>query len=143
MPAGMPARLGHLTPYGRKAVAKRAKYGNLKVEVGGIKFASVKEGRRYSQLKMLEEAGHIRGLTLQTVYPLTSNGVQVCKYLADFDYEEALRPDGSPWRGLPPRDGEAVTWAVVTEDAKGVQTPEFKLKSKMFTACYGRSIRLT
>jgi hypothetical protein len=84
--------------------------------VNGIVFASKAESRRYCQLKMLEQAGHIRKLELQPVYNIVINTVLVCKYVADFRYfEGALR---------------------VVEDVKGVETREFKIKRKLVQALY-------
>ena len=42
-----------------------SKYRNVKTEVDGILFASKKEARRYSELKLLERAGEIAHLELQ------------------------------------------------------------------------------
>lgn len=40
------------------------KYKNRKVTVDGIKFDSMKEARRYKELKLLERGGAITGLVL-------------------------------------------------------------------------------
>jgi hypothetical protein len=98
------------------------KYRNVPTEVEGIRFASKAEAKRYVELRWLERAGEVSGLELQKRYPLVgADGIKVAVYVADFDY---LNPDGE----------------LVTEDVKGVQTPEFKLKSKLFEAQYGRKI---
>jgi hypothetical protein len=100
------------------------KYRNTPTEVDGIRFASKREAVRYSQLKLLEQAGEIKELSLQPRFPLHVNNKLVCTYVADFFYVDA-------------RTDEAVI-----EDAKGVQTPEFKLKSKLFRAVLGQEIQL-
>lgn len=97
------------------------KYRNRKVEVDGITFASVKEGRRYSELKLLERAGKIHDLKLQPSFKLEVNGKKVCSYVADFSYVE-------PGRG------------VVVEDVKGVRTPVYQIKAKLFRAIYGMEV---
>jgi dsDNA-binding SOS-regulon protein len=65
-----------------------SKYGAVRTEVDGISFASKKEARRYSELKLLERAGEIADLQLQPRFPLTVNGVRVCTYVADFQYRD-------------------------------------------------------
>lgn len=97
-----------------------SKYGAIRTEVDGITFASKKEARRYGELRLLERAGEIGALTLQPRYPLKVNGKLICTYVADFEYY--------------PADPEK---AKVVEDAKGVRTPVFALKAKLFEALHG------
>lgn len=108
--------------------AKSPKYRNKVTERDGHRFDSKKEADRYAALCLLETAGRVRGLNLQVQYPLTVNGSLVCKYRADFVYEE-LQRDGS--------------WAWVTEDVKGYKTPLYKLKKKLMRACHGIEVRET
>lgn len=101
------------------------KFRNVPVEIDGIRFASKAEGRRYSELKLLERAGEIRHLELQRRYQLTAfDGTKVAVYVADFDYTER-------------RTGQHVT-----EDVKGIATPTFKLKAKLFEGQFGRKITI-
>ena len=51
---------------GRRGV----KLGNKKTVVDGIEFDSAKEARRYSELKLLQQAGEISELELQRVFEL-------------------------------------------------------------------------
>lgn len=103
---------------------KRAhKYSAQATVVDGVKFASKKEAKRYTELKQLEAAGAISGLRLQTRFPLRVNDVLICTYVADFVYVEA---------GLP-----------VVEDCKGVRTPVYKIKAKLMQAVHGITIRET
>ena len=44
---------------------KLNKMRNIRIEIDGIKFQSIKEGKRYSDLKMLVRAGLITGLEVQ------------------------------------------------------------------------------
>jgi hypothetical protein len=98
------------------------KYRNTPTVVDGIRFASKREATRYAHLKLLERAGAITDLRLQPRYPMTVNGLHVCTYVGDFEFVENGR--------------------TITEDAKGVKTAEFILKSKMFHALYGREVQL-
>lgn len=100
-------------------LASRHKYGAKATTVDGIRFASKFESERYGYLKSLERAGVIRSLQLQPRYKLAVNGILICTYVADFSYE---------------REGTDGNWTSVVEDAKGVETPEFKLKKKLMQA---------
>ncbi len=100
------------------------KYGNTKTVYKGIKFDSKKEAARYHDLLLLKLAGEISDLQLQYKYPIVIGGVKICTYIADFTYMD--------------KDGNKIT-----EDSKGVQTPEFRLKKKLMLACYGITIKLT
>lgn len=101
------------------------KYRNIPTEVDGIRFASKAEARRYNELKLLMRAGEISSLELQKRYPLeATDGTKLGTYVADFDY----------------LDAKSATH--VTEDVKGVATPVFKLKAKLFRAQYGREIKI-
>lgn len=99
------------------------KYGAIRTQVDGHKFASKAEARRYSQLRNMERAGEIADLELQPKFPLTIGGMKVATYIGDFRYVVPL------------------TGQVVTEDVKGVKTPVYKLKAKMVKAIYGVEIR--
>lgn len=63
-----------------QAEPKRAKYGNRRVEIDGIKFDSQKEANYYQRLKMLQKAGELRLVLLQVPFILPGN----IKYYADF-----------------------------------------------------------
>jgi len=71
---------------------KRPKYGNIKIEIDGIVFDSVRESQRYTELKLLEQSGLISGLKLQEVFVLAPSVVlhgrkkPVLRYVADFQY---------------------------------------------------------
>jgi hypothetical protein len=67
---------------------KANKYSNIKVEIDGHRFDSKREGRRYEQLKLLETARRIRSLTVHPSFDLAVNGEHICKYTADFAYED-------------------------------------------------------
>jgi len=97
-------------------MGKASKYRNKKTEVDGILFDSRKEALRYKELRLLEKAGEIRGLTLQKRYDFEISGIKLGFYKADFVYNEGSR--------------------AVVEDVKGVKTPVYRLKKKLMKAIY-------
>lgn len=94
----------------------RGKYGNMRTVVDGFEFQSKAEAARYSQLKLLQKTGHIRGLELQPAFPVVIGGKKVCTYRADFAYFDREER--------------------VVEDVKGCKTPLYKLKKKLVEALY-------
>ena len=116
------------TVYNPKRRGSRPKYGNKKVTVQGIKFDSKWESERYLSIKSLELAGRVRNLELQVRFALEVNGQKICTYIADFRYE---------------KENANGDWETIVEDAKGVETPEFKLKKKLMKACLGIEIFLS
>lgn len=102
----------------------RSKYGNVATVVDGERFASKREAKRHQELLLLQRAGAISLLKRQPRYPLVVNGDPVAVYVGDWSYLEG---------------GDEVC-----EDAKGMQTPVFKLKAKLFRALYPHiELRLT
>jgi hypothetical protein len=79
-------------------------------------------------IKAMERGGIVKELELQKRYNLIVNGQKICAYVADFCYQ------------LQDKNGN---WKEIVEDAKGVETPEFKLKKKLMLACLGIEIHLT
>lgn len=104
---------------------KAPKYRNIKTVLDGITFDSLKESRRYKELKLLEKSGRISGLELQPSFRLHVNNCLICTYKADFRYVT----DTPHVRGL-----------VVVEDVKGMQTPVYRLKKKLMLAVHGISV---
>ncbi|WP_420013955.1 DUF1064 domain-containing protein [Tateyamaria sp.] len=108
------------------------KFGAIATTVDGIRFDSVKEARRWGELRLLEKAGEIRNLQRQVRIPLEgrdgplrhikSNRAAV--YVADFVYFDC-------------RLG-----VEVIEDSKGVETDVFKLK-RAILAAQGKEVVLT
>jgi len=115
-------------PYNPRRFGSRPKYGNKKVVINNIKFDSKWESERYLYLHALERAGTVRKLELQVRFNLIVNDQKICAYIADFRYE---------------RENKTGVWEEIVEDAKGVETPEFKLKKKLMKACLGIEIYLT
>lgn len=104
------------------------KYNNKRVMVDGIKFDSKKEAKRYQELKMLEQAGHITDLKRQAKYVLIPTQYELsgeiytkgkekgkpkkgkliereCAYYADFVYTENGKTVVEDVKGY--RDGQA------------------------------------
>jgi hypothetical protein len=94
----------------------------------GLKFDSRWEAERWGQLKSMERAGVVNNLQRQIKFPLMINEQKICDYIADFEYD------------LTEENG---TVKHIVEDAKGVQTPEFKLKKKMMKAIHNIDIHLS
>ena len=108
---------------------RHSKYGAKPQIVDNVRFASQKEARRYSELKLLQAAGEIRELELQPAFPIyAANRFSqqplelICTYKADFRYRSGPR-------GL-----------LVIEDVKGMKTPVYRLKKKFVEAQYGIQI---
>lgn len=108
----------------------RNKYHNRKVTRDGETFDSVKEYRRFCELRLLERAGAVTDLRRQVKFELIPaqriDGKVVeraCSYVADFVYME---------------NGQQVV-----EDAKGMRTQEYRLKRKLMLWVHGIRIRET
>lgn len=106
------------------------KYRNKKITIDGITFDSIKEGKRYKELKLLEKAKEITELKLQVPFELLAkyeiNGKkrQGIKYIADFAYIDIR------------------TKKYVVEDVKSpaTKTQVYKMKKKLFEQKYGIEI---
>lgn len=98
------------------------KYNARKTVVDGIQFDSIRESKRYGELKLLERAGEIRNLKIHHKYDIVVNRQKVCTYASDFDYYT--------------KDN----WHIV-EDVKGVKTPVYRLKKKLMKALYNIDIQ--
>ena len=118
-----------------------SKYNSRKIERDGQTFDSVKEYRRYCDLRLLERAGAIKNLERQVKFVLIPaqyapdvigkrGGIRrgkllerECAYFADFVYTE--------------------NGAKVVEDTKGVRTPEYIIKRKLMLWVHGVEIKET
>jgi hypothetical protein len=100
---------------------RRHKYGAKPVTIDGIRFASTKEANRYSELILLNRAGHIRQLELQPEFEHHVDGKLMFTYRADFAYFEGEKR--------------------VVEDVKGFKTPVYRLKKRIVEAAYHIEIR--
>jgi len=108
---------------------KPSKYRAKPCEVDGRRFASRKEGRRYVELRLLEQAGVIMALRCQPRYPLFAVGtdgksVVAGTFVADFVYQQ---------------DGR-----LVVEDVKSPVTRKlstYRLKKRIVEANYGFEVQ--
>lgn len=100
-----------------KIARKKNKYGahGFK-DADGVYWASKWEHARYGELLLLEKAGVIRNLSRQVSFLLVVNGAKICEYRADAVYIENDRN--------------------IAEDAKGMLSPTYKLKAKLFRALF-------
>lgn len=129
LPARMRGQTATLSKTEAVAVPKPSKYRSKRCIIDNLEFASLKEGRRYVELKNMQQAGLIGGLCMQVPIDCIVNDTTVCQYLADFSYHNRA-PDG--------RLAE-----VVYEDVKGMRTDIYKLKRKLVAACTGIQITET
>lgn len=111
-----------------------SKYHAKKVMVDGVMFDSVREARRWSELKILEKAGIITDLQRQVPFtlipsqpvfdPITGKKVgteRPVKYIADFVYYT--------------QGGYKVV-----EDTKGMRTKDYIIKRKLLLHKFGIAI---
>ncbi len=101
------------------------KYNNKRVEYEGIKFDSIKEMKRYAELKLLVRSRDISNLKLQPRFILQAGftdeyGIKhlAITYTPDFEYLEKDRPFET------------------VEDVKGMKTDIYRLKKKLFIFKY-------
>lgn len=94
---------------------KVSKYRNVRTQIDGRRFDSKAEANRYSELCLLQRAGVISDLECQPRY-VVGTGKRPPVYVGDFAYIESGR--------------------LIVEDVKGVQTPVFRLKAKLFRERY-------
>lgn len=99
---------------------KRGKFNAAGERVNGIWMASAAEAERYRQLMRMDMAGMIDNLRTQVSFDLVVNNQRITRYRADFCYD-VIDERGQVVRSI-------------IEDVKGMMTPEFKLKQKLFNA---------
>lgn len=110
---------------------KRAKYGNTRCRVNGEDYRSQREARKHADLLLMQEAGLITGLTREVPFVLAP-GVKIegekrarpaLRYFADFIYSDVA------------------TGKIVVLDAKGMQTPVYRLKKHLLATVHGIHVR--
>lgn len=101
----------------------RSKYGNRKVMYKGMRFDSILEYRRYIVLEDAQTKGLITNLERQVRYSLDVNGSHICDIILDFRYHRT-------------------NYGTITEDAKGIVTPDWRIKAKLFSALYHKDVRI-
>lgn len=117
------------------AMPKRNKYGNKAVMVDGKRFDSMREARRYGELRGWLDVGKIRDLTRQPVFILAPS-VKIegeakkrpaVRYRADFAYTDAR------------------TGKYCVEDVKSTPTAmskEFRRVQHLMQSVHGISVRV-
>ena len=120
------------------------KYGNRKVAVDGIAFDSIKEARRYKELKLLLLAGEIVCLRMQVPFELVPA-----------QYEETGEVYKKGPRKGQPKKGKCIEQSVVyvadfvywkdgkqiVEDTKGMHTHDYIIKRKLMLHVHGIRIK--
>ncbi len=99
------------------------KFNAKRCEEDGFKFDSMRERKRYNELKILQRAGQISHLEVHPIYHIVFNKYPICKVIPDFRYIEHGK--------------------TVVEDVKSEATitPMYRLKKKLLFAQEG--IQLT
>lgn len=115
------------------AVRSFHKYHAKPQVLDGIRFASLKEMRRYQELSLLQCVKAIADLECQPKFPLAVVEIYrtgwpirlntVAHYVADFRYTDL-------------KTGE-----IIVEDTKGFRTETYKLKKKLVEAIQGIHVR--
>lgn len=123
-----------MPPVLRSRRGRRSKFGAIRTTVDGSTFDSKRESQHFRELKLRELAGEIRGLKLQPTFDLTVNGQLICRYRADFEFEEA-------WMAMRPDLSFDTGWRRVVADSKGYRTRDYILKCKLMKAIHGIEIR--
>jgi len=103
------------------------KYHNKPCQIGAEKYRSQREAKRHQDLLRLQKSGAIAGLLREVPFEL-SPGIKIegenrkrpaVRYVADFVYSDVK------------------TGRVVVEDAKGMQTPLYRLKKHLMATLRG------
>lgn len=120
---------------------RKSKYGSKKISRDGMDFDSLREYRRFCELRLLERAGQIHDLQRQVKFVLIPaqygpetvgkrGGVKrgqllerEASYVADFVYTQ---------------DGKRIV-----EDSKGFRTADYILKRKLMLYIHGIQIKET
>lgn len=119
------SKVAHLNPHIGAAPVKekkKHKFGATATTVDDITFDSVKEAKRYKELKWQLKVGLIGFLKLQVPFELNPGGAFSFIYIADFTYIE----QGSG--------------KLVVNDAKGFKTVEYKKKKRLMKKIHGIEI---
>jgi hydrogenase maturation factor len=96
---------------------KYIKYKNKRTVYNGITYHSQKEARFAALLDMQVKLKQIKGYERQVRIPLIVNNTRICVYIVDF---VIMHIDNT----------------LEYIDVKGYETPEFRLKWKLFNALY-------
>lgn len=117
----------------------KSKYGANKATVDGITFDSMKEARRYSQLKLLERAGEISDLQLQVKFELIPTQFEEVEVNGKIRHGKCVERSICYYADFVYTDNS--TGETVVEDAKGMRTPEYVMKRKLMLYIHGIQIK--
>lgn len=117
----------------------KSKYGANKAVVDGITFASKKEARRYTQLKLLERAGEISDLQLQVKFELIPTQFEEVEVNGKIRRGKCIERSISYYADFTYKDNS--TGETVVEDAKGMKTEVYKIKKKLMLYIHGIKIK--
>jgi len=94
------------------------KFNAIATTIDGIRFDSLREARRWGELRLMERAGEIRNLRRQVPIllegrdaPLKTRTGRKMKLTVDFAYED-----------------KRLNWAEVYEDSKGAVTRDYEVR---------------
>lgn len=109
--------------------SKSSKFNNVKVEIDGHTFDSIKEGEFYGSLKIKKQAGLIKDFKLQVQYDIKVNNIHIAYYYLDFLIEN--------------NDGSFEYIDIKGKDSKSnkfIKTSVFALKKRLVEAIYNIKI---
>jgi hypothetical protein len=110
---------------------KSSKFNNVKVEIDGHTFDSIKEGEFYGSLKIKKKAGLIKDFKIQVQYDIMVNNIHIAYYYLDFLIENN---DGSfEYIDIKGKDSKT---------KKFIKTGVFALKKRLVEAIYGIKISM-
>ena len=110
---------------------KSSKFNNVKVEIDGHTFDSIKEGEFYGSLKIKKKAGLIKDFKIQVQYDIMVNNIHIAYYYLDFLIENN---DGSfEYIDIKGKDSKT---------KKFIKTGVFALKKRLVEAIYGIKISI-
>jgi hypothetical protein len=111
--------------------SKKSKYNNVKVDIDGHKFDSIKEAEYYGSLKLKKQLNLIKDFKLQVKYDISINDIHIANYFLDFLVENN---DGS-FEYIDIKGKNSKT-------NKFIKTSVFALKKRLIEAIYGIKITM-
>jgi hypothetical protein len=111
--------------------SKSSKFNNVKVEIDGHIFDSIKEGEFYGSLKLKKKAGLIKDFKMQVQYDILVNNIHIAYYYLDFEIEN--------------NDGSFEYIDIKGKDKKSnkfIKTGVFALKKRLVEAIYNIKITM-
>ena len=110
---------------------KSSKFNNIKSEIDGYNFDSIKEAEFYGSLKIKKNAGLIKDFKMQVQYDILVNNIHIAYYYLDFHIEN--------------NDGSFEYIDIKGKDKKSnkfIKTGVFALKKRLVEAIYNIKITM-